>query len=257
MVDIHSHVLPGIDDGAKDMEMSLEMLRIAASSGIKKIIATPHYYRGYYENKYEDVYRLAGEVRNIAYKSGIDIEIIPGQEVLLDKYTLQLYREGIIRGIAGTKYILIELPMNAISKDTLDIIYELKIEGVRPIIVHPERYMYIQEKPSTINQFIEEGCLFQINGPSIKGIFGRSVQKTAEILIQHGVCDFIASDAHTVRRRSPIISDALELTKRLNLALVQDILNNADKLLNNEDIHSRAQNIKEKRSFFNFLKGRY
>lgn len=254
MVDIHSHVLPGIDDGAKDIDMSLEMLKIAVNSGIRQIIATPHYCRGYYENKYEDVCRLVDEVSSISYKNGIDIDIIPGQEIFLDGHTLELYREGIIRGIAETRYMLIELHMNAMPKDALDIIYELKIQGVKPIIAHPERYTYIQEKPWIINEFIEEDCLFQINGTSIKGVFGKVIQKTAEILIQHRICDFIASDAHTLRRRAPIIGDALELTKELNLALVQDVLNNTDKLLNNEDIYSRAENIKEKRKLFSFFK---
>jgi len=254
MIDIHSHILPAIDDGAKDINMSLEMLKIAVDKGIKKIVATPHYYRGYYENKYEDICKLVDEVSSIAYKSDIDIDIIPGQEIFLAGHILELYKEGIIRGLAETKYMLIELPMNTMPKDALDIIYELKVEGVKPIIAHPERYMYIIEKPSRINVFIEEGCFFQINGGSIKGLFGKTVQKTAETLIRNGICDFIASDAHTTGGRAPGIGDALEIIKELDFNLAQDVLSNAQKLLNCEDIYSNAENIKEKKTFFNFFK---
>ncbi|MBC2581555.1 tyrosine-protein phosphatase [Clostridium sp. DJ247] len=254
MVDIHSHVLPGIDDGADVIEKTLEMLKIASEDGTKNIVATPHFYTGYYDNKYEDICKLTTEVNNIAQEKGMDINIISGQEVFLDKHTLEFYNEGIVGCIGETKYMLIELSMKAIPKDALDMIYELRLQGIKPIIAHPERYSYIIEKPSTINDFINEGCLFQINTGSIKGLFGKTVKKTAETLIQHGICNFIASDAHTIKSRCPGLKEALHITKSFNKKLSEEVIENGYKLLNNDYININGEKIKEKKSFFSFFK---
>lgn len=253
MIDLHSHILPGIDDGAKEMAVTMNMLQIAVKDGIKKIAATPHFYTGYYENTYEDVYKLVKKINGIAKKKEIDIDVIPGQEVFLDKHTLEFYKQGVIRGIGETKYMLIELPMESMPKDALNIIYELRIEGVIPIVAHPERYDYIIEKPSRINDFIEEGCFFQINSGSISGIFGKRIQNTSRIFIQYGVCNFIASDAHSTGMRSPKMKETLERVKSLNHVLYENVVSNAEKLLNNFEIHSRAEKIKEKKTLFSFF----
>jgi protein-tyrosine phosphatase len=247
-------VLPGIDDGAKDIEKSLEMLRIASSDGIKKIVATPHFYRGYYENNYEDVCKLVEEINAKSKEKGIDVEIFPGQEILLDNHTLESFKEGIIRGINGTKYMLVELPMETMPKNALDIIYELKVQGVKPIIAHPERYEYIIEKPVLINDFIDEKCLFQINSGSLEGLFGTKVKKTAETLIFYGICQFVASDAHSTNRRSPKVKEALNLVSITNSDLKEKIIENASRLLKGEDIKFVSEKIKEKKSIFSFFK---
>lgn len=254
MIDLHSHILPGIDDGAKDMEMTLNMLKIAAKDGTKKIVATPHFYRGYYLNIYEEVVNLVKQVNDKAKENNLDIEIYPGQEIFINRQVIEDYKEGIIKGIADTRYMLIELPMDKMPKETFDILYELRIQGVVPVIAHPERYVYIIEKPHKINEFIKEGCLFQINSGSIKGIFGKKIQKTAEILINHRVCNFIASDAHTTRTRAPIIKEALSRVNGIDEQLYRDIISNGQKLLDDGHISSEAEKIKEKRSIFGFLK---
>lgn len=254
MIDIHSHVLPGIDDGAKTIEKTLEMLKIAEKNGIKKIVATPHFYRGYYENNYENICKIVQEVNIKSKKIEIDVEIFPGQEVFLDNHTVELFKEGIIKGINGTKYMLIELPMETMPKNALDVIYELRIQGVIPIIAHPERYKYIIEKPSLINEFIDEKCLFQINSGSIEGIFGSKVKKTAETLVSHGNCEFIASDAHSTNVRCPKLKGALEIVNNFNLDFESKFTVNTNKLLNNEKIEYTHEKIKEKKSIFSFFK---
>lgn len=254
MIDIHSHVLPGIDDGAKSIDKTLEMLQIAEKNGIKKVVATPHFYRGYYENNYEDICKLIEEVNIKAKEIEIDVEIFPGQEVFLDNHTLELFKEGIIKGINGTKYMLIEFPMETLPKNALDIIYELRIQGIVPIIAHPERYKYIIEKPSLINEFIDEKCLFQINSGSIEGTFGSKVKKTAEILVSHGICDFIASDAHSTNVRCPKLKEALEISNNFNLDFKSKFITNTNKLLSNEEIKSIHEKIKKKKNIFLFFK---
>lgn len=253
MIDIHSHILPGIDDGAKDIEKTLEMLRIASNNGIKKIIATPHFYRGYYENKYADICSLVEEVSVKAKEKEINVEIFPGQEVFLDNHTLESYKEGIIKELNDTRYMLVELPMDAMPKNVLDIIYELRVLGVVPIIAHPERYKYIIEKPSLINNFINENCLFQINSGSIEGIFGSKVKKTSEVLIRNGICQFIATDAHSTKGRLPKVTEAIRIASNLNFNLKRTLTENTDKLLKDEVIQCISEKVKEKKSIFSFF----
>ncbi|MFL0194292.1 tyrosine-protein phosphatase [Clostridium sp. WILCCON 0269] len=190
MIDIHSHILPGVDDGSKSMDETLKMLKLAESDGIKTIVATPHFYRGYYENSYEDIMKLGQQVKILAKEENIDVDIGLGQEVFLDKYTPKNYKLGKIECIEGTDYMLIEFPMTVLPKDALDIVYELQVIGIRPILAHPERYRHIIDKPSKINEFLDERCLLQIDTGSIKGIFWKKVKSTAEILINSGIFEF-------------------------------------------------------------------
>ncbi|NMM65102.1 exopolysaccharide biosynthesis protein [Clostridium sp. P21] len=254
MIDIHTHILPGIDDGSKDMDYSIKMLKIAEDNGIKKIIATPHFYRGYYENKYEDVCKHIEDLKKKIVEISINVEIFPGQEVFLDNHTLELYKDGAIKGLNNSKYVLVEFPMETMPKQALDMLYELKISGAVPIIAHPERYLYFMKKPSLINEFIEEKHLFQLNSGSVKGLFGKEAQKLSHTLIEHNICDFIASDAHSTGRRSPKIEEAIIQGDKLRAGLKDKVTKNAEKILSNDSINSCAEKVKEKKSIFSFLK---
>ena len=254
MIDIHSHILPSIDDGSKNMENTIEMLQMASKNGITKMVATSHFYRGYFENKYEDICKLLGEVKAVIIEKGMDVDIFPGQEVFLDKYTLEFYKAGIVGCINSSRYMLVEFDMESKPKEIFNILYELKILGVVPIIAHPERYAYILENPIAINEFIQERYLLQINSGSITGIFGKTVQKTAEKLITNGTCHFIASDAHSTGRRCPSIKEALDVADKLNNEISSRVMENAQKILENEDIEYTCEKLKEKKSIFSFLR---
>lgn len=254
MVDIHTHILPGIDDGSKDMIQTLEMLKIAYENGIDKIVCTSHFYRGYYENRYDDICDLIKKVKIEKEKHDIKVNIFPGQEIFLDKNILEDYKNGIVSGINGTKYTLVELPMQTMPYYALDLLYELRLLGAVPILAHPERYVYFIEKPSIINDFLEEEILFQINSGSIIGVFGKRVQELSKILLEHNICDFIASDAHSTGRRSPKIKEALTETDNIGKEISQIVMSNADSVIQGLDIKSRHEKIRKKRSIFSFLK---
>lgn len=253
MIDIHCHLLPSIDDGAKNLETSLDMLRIAEGDGIKKIIATPHFYRGYYENEYTHIEEQVNKLNEEAKKADIDIQVFPGQEVFLDKYTVKYYKEGIIRGLNGSRYMLIELDMEEFSENDLDIIYELRLLGVKPIIAHPERYAYVSKNLSILNFFIKEECLFQINSSSLFGLFGKSVKKTAESIVKKGLCNFIATDAHSVGRRAPRLKEGLEFLQENNEKIYKNIDKDTQMLLENVEILYKNEEIKENKSIFSIL----
>lgn len=253
MIDIHTHILPAIDDGAENLQDTIEMLKEEEQNGITKVAATPHYICGRYENEYKYISNLVESIKTEAVKNGIKINVFPGQEVLADKYTVKLYKQKIIRGINDTKYILIELPMNYLNYNFLDIIYELRLLGLKPIIAHPERYNFIIEDIIKINNFIDEDCLFQINAGSIYGVFGKRVKKTAQILIKHGICNFIASDIHS-RRRVSHINYALSFVDKIDKNLENYIKNNGQRVLSNKDIPQRLCKISSKKTIFDFLR---
>lgn len=254
MLDIHSHILPEFDDGAKTIETTLEMLHEARADGTKKIVATPHYCSGYYEVEYKKVCEYVKKLNEIVRERKIDIEVLPGQEVFLDKYTLRNLRDNVIGTIGSSSYMLVEFPMGSLDYDAIALIYELKLRGIRPIVAHPERYVYVIENHDIINKFIDEHCLFQINSGSLTGVYGKSVQRTAEHLIENGICNFIGSDAHSVNRRRPQTSEAMEIIKKLNRQVYANIKNNNELLLKDEIIEGNINKIKTKKSFLGMFR---
>ncbi|KOF57312.1 MULTISPECIES: tyrosine-protein phosphatase [Clostridium] len=254
MIDTHCHIIPGIDDGAKDIETSIKMLKIAEKDGIKTIIATPHYYRNKYECNIEDAKNHLDELKELARNEGISVKIVQGQEIFLDKYTVDLYKNGTIGTINNSKYILVETSfVGSKPKDVLENIYEIKLLGLTPILAHPERYGFIIQDNSSINEFIKEGCLFQITSSSITGIFGKDVKKTSENLIKSGICNFIGSDAHTTGRRSPRMKEALEEVRKLNENAYESIEKNSEAVISNKELDIKMELVKKKRRFFPFL----
>jgi protein-tyrosine phosphatase len=253
MIDMHCHILPNIDDGSKNLEMSIEMLEIAEKNRTEKIIVTPHFYRGYFENDYKDVLGYVKDLNSAAKENGIDIKLYPGQEVFVDKYTVEDYKNGTIQGLNNSRYLLIEFPMDVLPNNALDVIYELKLLGVRPIIAHPERYAYVLGKLTNINKFVEEGCLFQINTSSILGLMGKHVKQAAYSLMENGLCNFIASDAHSTGKRCPNIGEVMNEIKKNHGEIYELVQQNANCVLNNEDINVNMKKIEKNKSMFSFF----
>lgn len=255
MIDIHSHIIPKIDDGSKSTEMTLEMLKIAERENTKKIVATPHYFKGYFTTLYEDVVKHVDELRNLAKDNKINIDIYHGQEVYFFDYMVKELEEGKIGTINNSRYMLIEFPMRHFDKNIMEVLYELQIRGITPVIAHPERYRYFSEKPSGINKLIDEGYLFQMNGGSIIGNFGKDVKKNSEIFLENGIYSFIGSDAHSLDRRNPGLSKIIDtITSKYDENHVCRFNNNGMKLIDNEELSFEGERIKEKKGFFSFLK---
>ena len=212
MVDIHSHILAEIDDGSKDIKMTINMLKKAEKSGTTDIIATPHFMRGRFEVEYNEVLKKVEELKEISRENNIDINIYAGQEIYYNKNMLEYYNDNMIGTINNTKYMLIEFPMLEFNIDeVINTIYELQIRGITPIIAHPERYKPFIKKPSMINTFIKEGMLFQLNAGSITGAFGKDVKKTATKYLENNIYSFIGSDAHRDIGRD---TDIIKLTEK-------------------------------------------
>lgn len=248
MVDIHSHILPKIDDGSKNLSMTYEMLRKCSKEGVKKIVATPHYYdcSSAYFRKVKAMVRM---LNKLSYKQNLDIKIFHGQEIYLTDNIIKEYEKKKIATINDSRYMLIELNMNRFSDNMLNMIYELRIRDIVPIIAHPERYNFILRKSNIINDLIKEGCLFQINSGSIEGKFGWKVKERSKILVRHNVYNFIGSDAHN-NKRTIGIKNGLEIINKINSESLENYSIDSEKLLNDKIIKFKGEKLKKKKYFF-------
>lgn len=255
MVDLHSHVITGVDDGAKSEEMAIEMLKLAEASGTKKLICTPHYFRGRFIKTFAEVEEGLERLKKLAIENNIGLELYCGQEVYLTDYLLEDFNSGRIATINGSRYMLIEINMNEIPKRATDIIYELKLKGIVPIIAHPERYIPFIEKPELINDFIEEGCLFQLNAGSITGAFGKLVKKTAELFLENEIYSFLGSDGHFHDKRNTDIRKAIEIIEKIDNSLIEYFRENGEAVILNNEVFFEGENIEvKKRGLFGFLR---
>jgi protein-tyrosine phosphatase len=207
-VDAHCHILPQIDDGASDVSESLEMARIAAGDGIHTIIATPHVI----DNRCppEDIKKRVDELNQQLAAHEIPVTIYPAAEVsiTLDLSLFHLY------AINRTRHVLIELPCEHLPPFTEKLLSWLCAEGLKPIIAHPERNLGIIRNPSSFLNILNTQIFVQITAGSLTGDFGVDVQLCAEMLLDSGRVDIIASDAHSMKTRPPILSKAFEVASK-------------------------------------------
>lgn len=238
MIDMHSHILPGIDDGSYGIEESISMIKEAYEAGFSDIVSTSHYIEESYnanKNEREDLIKILSDRLK---EEHIDVNIYNGAEVYVATNMPELIKEERLPTINNSKYLLMELPMNSEILYLENIIYDLQANDIIPIIAHPERYSYVQKNPKMLYKLIEQGVLFQSNYASIIGKYGREAEKTVKKLFKMDVIHFLGSDAH----RSRSIYREMELiTKKLVKVIGKDKFRllseeNPRKVLKNEDI---------------------
>ena len=195
MIDLHCHLLPGIDDGSKTFDESLAILQNAAREGITDIVITPHYVKGTrYNIDNAAKAQLLSELRQKA--AHLPLNLYLGNEVFLDTELLPLIQSGQIATLNNSRYLLLELPLRAEVRQADQIIFELISAGYIPIIAHPERYEYFQQNPTKILPFLRLGCLMQGDYQSLLGRYGRQAEKTLKIFLRRGQIHLLASDTH-------------------------------------------------------------
>lgn len=249
MIDIHSHILPGIDDGSKKISITLDMIKRASLDGTTDIVATPHYRKGYFYVPYKEVKEIATNLNKLIKEEMIDCNIHYGQEVYYSESILEDLENGEIGTINDGQYMLVEFPMRRIPEEAIDYMYELKLRNITPIIAHPERYKEFMNDIIKVNEFINEGCLFQMNAGSILGEFGSEVKKCAEKLIKNRIYNFIGSDAHNDTSRKTGISGALYAISKMDKVLEENIRESSIRLLNNDYVEFIGGEIKKKKLF--------
>lgn len=211
MIDLHCHILPNLDDGPPTLDESLAMARLAVEDGIHTIVATPHTLNGVYVNRVEEVSENLAILQEALAEEHIALTLYPGADVHLCPDMLKQIESG----EAGTinharKYIMLELPSHTIPTGAKDEIFKLKINGITPIISHPERNSVIQQDAGILHHLIAMGALGQVTAMSLVGDFGTFVKRTAENLITQRLIHIIASDAHSADGRPPVLSHAVD-----------------------------------------------
>jgi len=210
MIDIHCHILPAIDDGAGDLQTSLEMFRIAAADGITHIVATPHYRHGDSPTM-QDIDKKIKQVREEMTKSAIEITLLGGADIRLTYELLGAIQRNEIPTINGSRYFLLELP-DLFPPRLDDFLFDMKVRGFVPVITHPERNYSLLSAPERVDAFRDAGALFQLTAMSITGALGRRIRKFTHQLFKKGYVDFVATDAHNTGRRPPLLSMAYRET---------------------------------------------
>ena len=194
-VDVHSHLIPGIDDGSQSMEESLTLLRGMEALGYQKMFVTPHVMADAYRNTPKIIRAGLAELRKAVQKEGIKIEIDAAAEYYLDDGFVDLLHEGDMMTING-KYLLFETSYVSKPLRTEEMIFEITSAGYTPIMAHPERYRYIKEPLKEYGRFKELGVLLQVNLNSFGGYYGKSAEVLADFLSKNGMIDFLGSDVH-------------------------------------------------------------
>lgn len=251
LIDFHSHILYGVDDGAKDKGMTIEMLKMAEKSGTKHIVATPHFVRDRFQVQREEINARVEEVRALARAEGLKIKIYSGQEVYFSNKILEYFEGSEIGTIENTRYMLCELPMSGFDTyKVLDGFYELKLKGIEIILAHPERYKTFIKEPSLINDFIDEGFLFQLNGGSLTGDFGSEPRKTAELFVKHRIYSALGSDGHRSQGRNTDLRQAVEILKNMDKEYFDIMEATMERILHDEIVTFQGKTIGKKKSIF-------
>lgn len=256
MIDIHTHVLPGIDDGAKTIIDSIEIIKKASENGVTDMIVTPHFILGsdYITNNVEKR-KLINKLKRLVKKEKIDINLYLGNEVYIENDMLKLKKDGNICTLNNSRYLLFELPLNDNFNGVEDILFNLGCNKITGIIAHPERYSSVKKDPNIVLKWIEKGALLQCNIGSFFGHYGKEAKKTAFLLLKHKAISFISSDIH---RASSIYYEQIKELKKIMKKYLNDdeieelFVNNAKKIIEKEIIEPKKVNKFKKTIFGNW-----
>ena len=213
MIDIHCHILPGIDDGASSVKESVLMCEAAQLSSVDTVVATPHFDAGIEDiaRWKEDAAQRLSSLKEALRETYIPMDIYPGGEVLFTPELIDPMRRGEVPCLAESDYMLVEFYFDESLFEIDDMLSRLASIGVHPVIAHPERYFAVQENPDTIIGWFRKGYVIQVNKGSIMGRLGRGAQSASRWILNHGLAHIAASDAHKANVRTPELSSLREL----------------------------------------------
>ncbi len=245
MIDLHTHILPGLDDGAKTLEESVQMCWRSYRDGVRTIVATPHTLNGLYLNDRDIILLKVQELNEALKKFGVrssefgvqkpqsvtksfslnnseirnpqsELKILPGSDIRLCENTLSHLDLGKVMTIDDNKkYLFLEFPFQGVPYQAEEIIFQVMQRGMIPIITHPERNIDLGQRPRRYYEMIRMGCLGQVTAMSLTGEFGRKVREVAERLVTNRLIHFIASDAHSSDGRPPILSEGVRVAGKI------------------------------------------
>lgn len=249
IVDIHTHILPGIDDGAHDIEESIRIINYLYNVGITDIVLTSHYVPNtiYSYNQLVRVKLLSTLKQKL---NNDNIHLYLGNEVYLSKEVIDLLEKHEISTINDTKYMLVELPLTGCLNNFQSILCDLNAYGIIPIIAHPERYEFIQKDKKRIRELLEFNCLLQCNIDSLIGKYGKRAKKIMKWLLKKDLVQFVATDTHSVNNKEEIIKAYNKLEKMVGEKKFNELTNiNPNKVLENKNVQGNLEYlIKEEKN---------
>ncbi|EIU0339829.1 tyrosine-protein phosphatase [Staphylococcus pseudintermedius] len=255
MIDIHNHILVGVDDGPSTDEAMVALIQQAHAQGITAIVATPHHLNPRYHNDAKVVKEKLESVKNHPEIQKLGISLYPGQEVRISGDMIQGIKQGTVIGLNNSKYILIEFPSNEVPHYTKLLFFELQQHGYIPVIAHPERNKVIVKNPDILYELISNGALSQLTAGSILGTFGKKIKKLSLQFIKCNLAHAIASDAHSTLERPFQLKTVIE-EKKLGpyKEKIQQLMDNGSIMVNNSDIQrERPLKPTKHKNFFGLI----
>lgn len=239
MIDIHCHILPGVDDGAENEQITLAMARQAVSEGITQIVATPHHRNRHWDTPRPSVLQRVASVNELLKQNQIELTVLPGQEPRIFGEMADSDAEfELVTVNDNKKYILVEFPTHHVPRYAQQLFFDLQVKGITPVIVHPERNQEIFDHPEILYSFITDGALSQVTAASLIGVNGKKVKKRSIQFIENNLAHFIASDAHNVSKRPFLLKKAFqELEKEFGQELSDLFKENAEILIQGNPIN--------------------
>jgi len=235
MIDMHSHILFGVDDGPETMEDSIRILEKAVQEGITDMIATPHAFSPHFHVAPEKIESQIELLKDVVEAAKLPVTLHTGQEVRLCADLVEKLQTKEALTLANSRYLLLELPSQAIPAYTVPMIQSLLGEGYIPIIAHPERNRAIAEKPERLERLVRQGALAQITAGSVAGYFGKNVQKLSIRLIEANLIHTYGSDVHNLETRPLLYNKGLDYMEKKKLHELADILlDNNERILQNK-----------------------
>ncbi|MFO1433606.1 MAG: CpsB/CapC family capsule biosynthesis tyrosine phosphatase [Candidatus Competibacteraceae bacterium] len=213
MIDLHCHLLPGIDDGAADLATALAMAKVAVADGISLIACTPHIYPGLYDNTAPGIERAVAELRVELEAASIPLDLTCGADTHLVPELPAGLRTGRIPSLHGSRYFLLEPPHHVAPPQFAESVFTLQVAGYVPIITHPERLTWISHHYEVFCSLARSGVWMQVTAGSLTGRFGKSARYWGERLLDEGLVHILATDAHGVERRPPILSEGFQVAE--------------------------------------------
>jgi len=216
VIDLHTHILPGLDDGAGDMAQAVAMCRLAANDGTTTMVATPHMFDGVYNVDREQILHGVQRLAEALAQEGIKLQLLPGADVYAHAGLVDLLRSGKAMTVAdGDKYLMVELSRDVLPPQTEEMLFSVQLMGITPILTHPERHPEIQKSISVLARLVRTGNLVQVTAASLTGRFGRRAEKCGWALMEKRLAHLVASDAHSLESRPPGLSQARREVQRL------------------------------------------
>lgn len=254
MIDLHCHLLPGLDDGSKNMTTSLQLAQAAVANGVEYALLTPHHMNGVYVNHRLDVIAKTREFQAALKEHNIELTVFAGQEVRINGDLLTAIKQhDILFADEGDRYLMLEFPDDDVPAFTADMVYQLQQLSITPVIVHPERNTMIMQHPELLLALLKKGCLSQITASSYVGTFGEKVATFTRQLLAAGQGYVFASDAHALPGRKYEMREAFDqLQQEFGPEMAQRFADNAKAIINGDAVpmnQMQPVNVKRKKLF--------